>query len=178
MALGNIVQAVSQYLFSTEAGVYAIIDGASVDGLLDNIYDYKPENFCLYPGELAPDMAEVAPYLVHLELKSDFTNWVVGQGWGQHWGIFLVSQASLRDLRQHFRKFIIVYSDGQPLYFRYYDPRVLPVYLPTCNANELSIFFGPVEYFLFEDKSPDIALRFQLVSGTLKQEKLQLRRGR
>jgi len=175
MALENIVRAINQNLFSQDRDrIYAILDGASVDGLLMNLYNQQPEHVCLYPGELKPDMAEVAPYLVHLQPGSEFTQWVIDQGWGNHWGIFVVSQASLRDLRQHFRKFIMVYSDGQPLYFRYYDPRVMRVYLPTCNADELETIFGPVGYYLVESESPDIALRFQLVSGSLRQEKLQL----
>lgn len=179
MAVENIVRAINQNLFSQEvAGVYAILDGASVDGLLMNLYNLQPEYFCLYPGELKPDMAEVAPYLVHLQAGSEFTQWVIDQGWGNHWGIFVVSQANLRTLRQHFRKFIIVYSDGQPLYFRYYDPRVMRLYLPTCNAEELETIFGPVDYYLVESDDASIALRFQLVSGSLRQEKVQLGRTR
>jgi hypothetical protein len=72
----------------------------------------------------------------------------------------VVSQANLKVLRQHFRKFIMVYSDGQPLYFRYYAPRIMRMYLPTCNADELEIIFGPVEYYLVESEEPDISLRF------------------
>ena len=39
-------------------------------------------------------------------------------------------------------------------YFRYYDPRVLRVYLPTCNARELQTVFGPVLRYLVEDEKP------------------------
>ncbi len=31
-----------------------------------------------------------------------------------------------------------------PLVFRYYDPRVLRVYLPTCSPAEFARFFGPI----------------------------------
>ena len=53
--------------------------------------------------------------------------------------------ATLEELRRHFRKFLKVEDPkGKSLIFRYYDPRVLRVYLPTCNAMELQTVFGPV----------------------------------
>lgn len=55
-------------------------------------------------------------------------------------------------LRRHFRRFLRVTDEqGQPLMFRYYDPRVLRVYLPTCTAEELALVFGPVSAYLIED---------------------------
>ncbi|MFC1712434.1 DUF4123 domain-containing protein [Candidatus Poribacteria bacterium] len=178
MAIENIIQSVRSYLFTEEgANAFAILDGASVDDLLERLYQHQPEYVCLYPGDLEPDMAEVAPYLVCLDPGSAFTNWVIEHGWGNHWGIFALSLADLRTMRQHFRKFILVFNDGQPFYFRYYDPRVLRVYLPTCNAEELATFFGQVECYLLEAdarEDPDTALRFQVVSDSLQQEKLLL----
>jgi len=39
---------------------------------------------------------------------------------------------------------------GNRLVFRYYDPRVLRVYLPTCSPSELRTVFGPIECFWAE----------------------------
>jgi len=157
------------------AQVFAVLDGASVPDLRMTLYRHQPEHFCLYRGELAPDMAEVAPYLVRLEPESEFTNWVIDRGWGQHWGIFAISDADIRALRRHFRGFLTVHdSNAKPLLFRYYDPRVLRVYVPTCNAEELATVFGPVMHYILEDENPNMALRFRTASGALRQEKLQL----
>lgn len=171
-------EAVEQALFSSDSGtVFAILDGASVGDLLTPLYEHQPEFECLYRGELQPDMAEVAPYLVRLERETVFTNWVLEQGWGNHWGIFATADADLPTMRRHFRRFLVVHDpDGKPLYFRYYDPRVLRVYLPTCNAEELQTMFGPVEWFMLEDEGPATALRFQLQAGALRQQKLPLPR--
>src|SRR5262249_8859823 len=154
MIMKNMVPSVSPHLFAEEGTqVFAVLDGASVPGLLDNLYRYEPKYECLYRGELKPDMAEVPPYLVRLQPKSEFAAWVIGQGWGRHWGIFAVSRADLRALSRHFRTFLMVHDrDGKPLYFRYYDPRVLRVYLPTCNAEELATVFGPVLSYVLEDE--------------------------
>ena len=51
--------------------------------------------------------------------------------------------------------------------FRYYDPRVLRVYLPTCNFDELQTVFGPVMHFIQEGEVPTELLRFQLTNGSL-----------
>src|SRR5581483_5883735 len=176
MATEKIVQAISQHLFEDkDSQVFTVLDGASVPDLRMSLYRHQPEHVCLYRGELAPDMAEVAPYLVRLESNSEFTNWVLTQGWGQHWGIVAIASADLFQMRQHFRRFLTVYDPkGKPLLFRYYDPRVLRVYLPTCNAEELATVFGPVLSFLCEDENPNAALRFQAVSGSLQHVKLQL----
>jgi hypothetical protein len=64
---------------------------------------------------------------------------------------------------------------GKRLMFRYYDPRVLRVYLPTCTAAELRAIFGLVERFWMEDEQSDRVLEFgfdrlQLVQRTIKLE--------
>jgi hypothetical protein len=167
-----------EHLFSEpETSVFALVDGASVEGLLDRLYEDRPEYFCLWRGELAPDMAEVAPYLVELGPESAFTQWVLEKGWGNHWGIFAVSHDYLRALRQHFRRFTMVYDpDGKPLYFRFYDPRVLRVFLPTCTAEEIEEFFGPVLFYALEDEDDGRMLRFWKKPEGLKREEFDVPR--
>jgi hypothetical protein len=124
---------------------------------------------CLYRGELPPDLAACAPYLVHLQVETAFTEWIVREGWGKHWGIFALSSSDLRVLRNHFRALLTVYDpDGKPVLFRYYDPRVLRIYLPTCNREELGTFFGPVDSYVLEDEDGEGGMRFQIASDTLK----------
>lgn len=178
MATENLVQSVGQYLFTGEASAYAVLDGASVPDLQENIYQHEPEYYCLFRGELEPDMAEVAPYLVHLDPNSKFTDWVIEKGWGNHWGIFALAQVDIREMRRHFRSFLIVYNtDGRPMRFRYYDPRVMRKFLPSCTTEELSMIFGPVESYLLEDEDSRTALRLSAKSGALRQERLPLVEG-
>ena len=71
-------------------------------------------------------------------------------------------------MRKHFRKFVTVYNEEmEPVYFRYYDPRVFRVYLPTCNAGELDTVFGPVETFCVEDRDPSTLIKYEVMSGRL-----------
>ena len=176
--MSNTTQVVGTQLFAEPAGnLFAVLDGASVADLREKLHLHRPEHECLFDGELEPDMAQVAPYLVRLEPNTEFSDWLIGQGWGKHWGVFAVASADLRALYQHFRKFLIVYGpDGQPLRFRYYDPRVLRIYLPTCNAEELRIVFGPVAAYLLEGEEPDTLLRFRMTGGALRQDERRLER--
>ena len=64
------------------------------------------------------------------------------------------------------RRFLTVYDHtGKPMYFRYYDPRVLRVFLPTCTPAEQQTMFGPVQSYFAEDEDPDSLLEFTLQQG-------------
>lgn len=155
--------------------VYAIVDAAQDEAIYPLIRDASPEHLCLFFGRKAVEMAEVAPYLVRLDPNDPFTDQILEKGWGNSWGIFLQSPSALQELARHFRRYLMVYDeDGKPLYFRFYDPRVFRVYLPTCNEAELKTVFGPVSFFLLEDEARSTALRFHFVSGGLQHEKLHL----
>jgi len=160
-----------------ETPVYAILDGASVPDLVKNLYQFEPDYCCLYRGELAPDMASVAPYLVRLEAKDQFSELVLREGWGAHWGTFIISPASLRALRDHFREFHTVeLPDQRSVLFRYYDPRVLRSFLPVCNADELTLFFGPVQAFVVEGDTAESGMKFSLAAKVLKSDSFQLKK--
>jgi hypothetical protein len=172
-------QALNKHLFvDPNLKAYAILDGASVEGVLDKLGQENPEHVCLYRGEMEPDLAECAPYLIALKEGTPFTDWVLQEGWGKHWGIFALAATDLKETRKHFRTFLIVKDpDGKKLYFRYYDPRVLRIYLPTCNAQELKAVFGPVQAYLFEDEAPSTLLRFSTPNGDLRKEAVNLMTG-
>ena len=154
-----------QLFASPSLKAYAVLDGASNPALLDHLYaTERPEFVCLFRGDLEPDMAECAPYLVKLERGSAFTEWVTGQCWGNHWGIFAVATADLRDMRQHLRKFNMVYDPEakEPLYFRYYDPRVIVDFLGISDPEQSVAFFGPVRAFFGETDAGAILTRYEL----------------
>ena len=151
-----------------EAHLYAILDGASVPNLLSTLNEHALTSVCLLPGEMDAELAQVAPYLVDLDDELTAVDWLLSEGWGQHWGIFLITQASFRAVRQHARAQLRVYGpDGEPLFFRYYDPRVLRVFLPTCQAHELVDFFGPVDQYLLEAENADLLLSYAISDGVL-----------
>lgn len=160
-----------------EGGIYlyAILDGARNESIYPAILRSGCEYECLYRGELDPGLAEAAPYLVKLEKDKPFANWLIEDGWGDSWGVYLHTAAIFRDLKRHLRKFLMVYdADTKPMYFRYYDPRVLRVYLPTCNSEELSTVFGPIKSYLIEDRNPNMLLHFSINANKLEAHQLSL----
>src|SRR5438105_1252769 len=97
---------ISQYLFSNVTRTYMVLDGAAVPDLPMKLYEMRPQRYCLFPGELEPDMEEVAPYLVRLLPRTPFTEWVLEEFWGKHWGIFVQSRYPIQDMRTHFRSLV------------------------------------------------------------------------
>jgi hypothetical protein len=157
--------------------LYAVLDGASLTDLPALLSEHRVLNVCLLPGALDPELAQAAPYLAQVPAQSAFSELFLMQGLGNHWGILATSSADLRTLRMHLRKFLTVWDpEGKPLYFRYYDPRVLRLYLPTCNAEELRSLFGPVAAYYAEGESPDTVLRFTLAGDGLGQQPFTLSR--
>jgi Domain of unknown function (DUF4123) len=162
-----------QYLLSERTKLFCVLDGASVPDLPMRLYETRPPNYCLFSGELAPDMAHVAPYVVNLLPNHKFTDWVLDESFGKHWGIFAHSLYSIKEMRRHFRALVSVYDEqGNPLIFRFYDPRVLQRFLPTCNAGELKTFFGKIQKYYAE--SDDDLLVYELENDKLKESKFDL----
>jgi hypothetical protein len=163
-----------EYLFREGTYTLAVLDGASVPDLPGHIHKLEPPSTCLYTGELAPDLQYAAPYLVYLFPGAPFSDWVLGECWGKHWGIFAHSRHSLREMRRHFRSLITVYNeDGKPMIFRYYDPRVLTSFLPTCSSDELQTVFGKVDRFFAENVEAGHLMSYSLEAGELNQIELR-----
>jgi len=163
MTSDSTVHRIRERLFAEPAAeVFALLDGASTPDLRKKMWQHEPDHYCLFRQVTGPDMAEVAPYVVRLERDSPFTQWVLKEGWGDHWGLFAVGRTDLRAMRQHCRTMIDAYDPaGRPVIFRFYDPRVLRVYLPTCTPAERAAAFGPIQWFFVEDADPAVALRYR-----------------
>lgn len=146
--------ALREQLFSTPGHhAYAIVDGAAAPGLLQRLNNTPIDYRCLFRGELDPALADAAPYLVRLQQYTPITEWLLTARDGDL-GIFALLPESLdfNTVHRHFRRFLRVSGpDNQVLYFRYYDPRVMHAYLPTCTPEQAAIVFGPVKYYLLED---------------------------
>jgi len=155
--------------------VYAVVDAARSALIYPKIMSSGIESACLHRGEKGRELAWVAPYLVGLRMEDPFTTWFLENGWGNSWGIFVNSAATFNKVKQHFQTFLTVYDeDGNAFFFRFYDPRVMRVYLPTCNAEEIQKIFGVVENFMLEEKDPSCLRAFAHQGDTLKTEKIVL----
>jgi hypothetical protein len=148
--------------------VWMILDGARDRRIYSDLLNSHLIYSCLYSGDLAYDVEVAAPYLVQLEYEDQSTRGFIKRSWGQSWGVFLRCDARMDRLRRHLRTMLMVKTwRGERLLFRYYDPRVLRVYLPTCTSEELKTVFGPIQQFYAENESATSLMQFDFVRGKL-----------
>lgn len=154
---------------------FLLFDAAKAEQMLFEAQEKNADNRSLYLGTAQEELYGVAPYLFSLKEKTEFLSWFFEQGWNNHWGVMLQTDAPFEEVFKHFRKFLMVKTEGgEQLYFRFYDPRVLRIFLPTCDRNQLSEFFGPIKSFITEDENPGNLLVFKLRNGELLTEKMPL----
>ncbi|WP_419807514.1 DUF4123 domain-containing protein [Sphingomonas sp.] len=167
-------------LLSDSQPLFAIVDaarGPAVHGVLHAAADVQCQS--LYDGARGNELARVAPHLVRLAPASPILDALVARGFGRSWGVYLTSAEPFADVRRHLRRFLLVKTEaGKQLYFRYYDPRVLPLVLPELNAAELADFFGPVGSYLAEGEDRSTLLRFSLADGALRRQPFAVTIGR
>lgn len=148
--------------------VYSILDASKIFGEADTAQSLQANFLSLYLGHTEDLLTTVAPYLFAYQPESEFGKWLFEKGWGNAWGVFVEADVRIEDLRTHFRKFLLIKTeDDKELYFRFYDPRVLRMFLPTCNAYQLKEFFGPIKKFTMENDNASMALEFTLSDNNL-----------
>jgi hypothetical protein len=154
---------------------WAILDGARDERIVRAVDRSYQDKCCLFAGNISPHLKAVAPCLVRFDRGEDLSDFVLEKGWGNAWGVFFTSSASLETLRKHFRKFLrVTDASGRRLLFRYYDPRVLSIYLPTCNDEELTTMFGPIDRFVVEASEGKEAVEYRFSGVRLKSKRVTL----
>ncbi len=145
--------------------LYAILDAARNPLVPSLLKQSALESQSLYYGDAETQLAQTAPYLVRFDSEEPLLLQLIEQGWDNAWGVFFTSSQRLPAIRQHFRRFLMVsLESGRAVYFRFYDPRVLRVFIPQCTPGERREFFGPVDSFYVESSKPAAVLHFG--SGT------------
>jgi hypothetical protein len=153
---------------------FLILDSAQIDNEVLNSQKLNSSYNSLIWNKSEQSRAFMAPYLFCFDPQTEFGKWYMENGWGNFWGVLVGSTIDLKALTKHFRHFLMVKKeDGEQLYFRFYDPRVLRVFLPTCDERQLRDFFGPIDYFLCEDEQPATGLVFSLHNGELEVKKIK-----
>jgi hypothetical protein len=160
---------------SSRTNVFAILDGARDERIYGAVHGCRLQKCCLYGGHLPWQLEMTAPYLVQLERDDPFNQNLFDRGWGNSWGVFLRTETGIEQLRRHLRGFLRVSDEaGKRLIFRYYDPRVLRVYLPTCLSAEIEQVFGPVSAYLMEGEHPGEVIEFRRDGRGLISERVSL----
>lgn len=143
------------------AANFVVLDGAVTPAVRDLLNQAGVFYQSLYEGEQSRDLAVNGPYLAEIQKGGKMLPFLIKVGWGNSWGVFLSTKMDFAETRKHLRHFLIVdIEGGQKVLFRFYDPRVMRVFLPTCNAEQRKEFFGQIEQILVESESKTAVLRY------------------
>jgi hypothetical protein len=153
---------------------YILFDSARMEVEIVTAKEMNKNFFSLFNGIFdEKSLSNIAPYIFAFPSDTPLSEWYFEKGWGDSWGVLVYSQEDMKYLHKHFRKFLMVKTeDGEELYFRFYDPRVLRIFLPTCDQQQLKEFFVPVDYFICEDEDPGYGLIFSLEERSLETKKV------
>jgi|GEM_PF-2087773 len=149
--------------------VFAIVD-ACVDHELVRRKAYNEMGasraISLFHGTYMESYDAAAPYLFHVD--REVLEWISANLDESRWGIFVMTKDKRETLIPHLQRFLMVaLPDGRKGYFRYYDPRILRAYLPTCEPGELRSFFEAVRGFATMDETGNIV--FELSDAPVSQ---------
>jgi hypothetical protein len=159
-----------QTSFAQDKQLYIILDAARVEQMPAQLFELEddPEYFSLFFDTPQAELIDVAPYLIKVEMDSRLLAWMIDEGWGKSWGIFISATMELEELFEHLRQFLKVKElEGEELFFRFYDPRVLRIFLPSCNFQEIMQFFGDVGSYMVESEDGGMLLEFSKGDGEL-----------
>ena len=162
---------------ATDVSVWAILDCARDERIYPALRNSQLDYLCLFSGRLHRDVVAAAPHLIEVSPSYRFTPRLIEMAWGESWGVFIrIKDPS--NLRSHLRGFLRVKDEsGRFLLFRYYDPRVLRVYLPTCRTDELRTVFGPISSYLVEDEGGKGLIEFEFDGNKLLERRTSLTAG-
>jgi hypothetical protein len=116
--------------------LYAVLDGARDDRILMHLRASVEPHRSLYEGAEGETFEDVAPYLAGpMQTDSDLLDRLISEGFGRRWGIYCTSREPFREVRRHFRRFLMVEVEetGERVYFRFYDPDVMKTFAEVCT---------------------------------------------
>lgn len=129
---------------SAQHALWAVIDGAGALELVFHARRLGHRVYTLFDGDMAAEVATSGPCLVPISQRGAFAD--VWANWlGKSAGVLVEGSEDLdRVLGQMRSAFVVRGEDEQAYFFRFYDPRILREYLPSCRPEELDALFGGV----------------------------------
>lgn len=134
-------------LFARDRGrVHAVIDGRVVPGLPQRLKEADTNGWdCLERGALSPQAMAHSAYLAELRPDAPFTDWLLAEAPATFpgWGLVMASTQPLLPMREHCRDLDdVVTPDGERRPWRWYDPELLALLLPTLSPAQLDALFA------------------------------------
>lgn len=146
-----------QHMYGPGTPVFAVLD-ASRDSRIPAFLDASGERY------LPIDASGRSPvYVVPLAAQSRLLDVLIKDGWGRGWCSYFIGNTTIEIACAQMAAFVTLYTvHGQPLTFRFWDPRALRVLIPLMSVEEATLFFGPFQRMVVEAERPEIAVELSL----------------
>lgn len=133
---------------------YAVVDLASAVSLrsvVPRLLSAVAEP--LLDRSMALQLLQVGPWLVLLDDAPEVDRTLAAYGPQVPWGYYLNAQVDLLSLRQSLRKFNMAKLPDRPkqVLFRYWDPRVLRIFLDRTSAAQRRQFMAWIDSIAWAD---------------------------
>ncbi len=149
--MGDLPEAIRHHLFLPNKRCFVLFDGAQIPNLPELLEAAEIEHTSLFKGLDAIAYESAGPWLASLDPASKFTANIFVKGdapwhlWDKCRMVFLSSQATLKELRQHLRHFTLLNTpSGNRVFFRFWDGQIMTDYLVGCadDPDRAARFYG------------------------------------
>lgn len=134
---------------------YLLLDGISVDSLLQRLYQWSdsPDFDVLYLDTPWAELSDVSPCLVRLSGQQDPALSAFLENSHAEWGYLLFSSANRAELLSHLRWLVQVrHPLGEDMLLRLADPAVVHALFGQAVREGDSTLFGPIEQVVGADR--------------------------
>ena len=157
--------------------LYTVIDACQAPDLIAfSRHELGQPTRMLFKGTVTslPEVETFAPFFIPIDVSSSFLeNWA--RYAGKNAGVLFASSAEPRVIFRHLRSIFVVKDEsGQEHFFRFYDPRVARAFIPSCSAEEVAEFFGPIRTFWIDSEVPNVVERWSHFLGKPSSESIPM----
>lgn len=155
--------------------VHAVLDGRVLPGLPQRLQASGHDWDCLQRGALSAPQAAQAAYIVELRAGSALLRWLLDEATPAFagWGVLMRSMRPLLAMRELARDLAQVrLPDGRSRPWRWWDPELLDVLLPSCSAEQRDQVFAAGQVIV--TVSPQAWLWWAQVDGLLRRDERRL----
>jgi len=138
-----------------DASAYLLLDGISVDGLAQRLYEWSesPDLDVLYLDTPWAQLHDVSPCLIPLNGQQDPALAAFVQSSHDEWGYLLFSRASRDEVLNHLRWLIALrHPQGEAMLLRLADPAVMQALLEPTQRDADATLWGPIEQIVAADR--------------------------
>lgn len=131
--------------------LFAVIDPARDPILFDTMTVLAPDGQCLFGGTLSEAVLRASPHVMAMPQPGALLDWWRQHGRGKSYGIACRGDVGMHALRLHLKTLLRVrLPDGRLVLFRFWDPRVLKIFMENSTPLEQARLFGPIRTFYSE----------------------------